>query len=87
MSFITNNFSAMAYANGFTICNYQTDDAMNTVKATGYFNEVSQIVRKGDMIITNAGMNSTLASEILFVSDISSGVVTVTPLYIPAEVA
>lgn len=77
MSYNTKNFSVLAYANGFTLWNYSTEDSLSTVKGAGYFNEISPFARAGDMILTNASNNSTLETAILSVSKIADGVVTV----------
>ena len=45
MAFNSKNFSVMAYANGFTLWNYQTPDTLETVTASGYFNEASAFAR------------------------------------------
>ena len=67
----------MAYANGFTLWNYQTPDTLETVTASGYFNEASAFARKGDMILTVANNSAAVAPAILVVSDIAAGSVTV----------
>ena len=36
MAFNSKNFSVMAYANGFTLWNYQTPDTLETVTAVSY---------------------------------------------------
>lgn len=76
MALNNKNFSVMAYANGFTLWNYTTEDALSTVIAANYFNEVAAFARKGDMILAVAG-KSPLAAAVLFVKDIADGVVTV----------
>lgn len=77
MAFNSKNFSVMAYANGFTLWNYQTPDTLETVTASGYFNEASAFARKGDMILTVANNSAAVAPAILVVSDIAAGSVTV----------
>ena len=37
MSFNSKNFSVMAYANGFTLWNYTTPDALTDVNTAGYY--------------------------------------------------
>ena len=74
MAFNSKNFSVMAYANGFTLW---TPDTLETVTASGYFNEASAFARKGDMILTVANNSAAVAPAILVVSDIAAGSVTV----------
>lgn len=76
MAFNSKNFSVMAYANGFTLWNYQTPDTLETVTASGYFNEASAFARKGDMILTVANNSAAVAPAILVVSDLAAGSVS-----------
>lgn len=77
MSFTNQNFSVMAYANGFTLWNYNTDDTLSTVKTAGYFNDVASFARVGDIILVVAGKSTTIAPAIFVVSSITESVVTV----------
>ena len=77
MSYNAKNFSVMAYANGFTLWNYSTEDDLATVKGAGYFNETAPFVRAGDMVLANTGVGSTLAPAILSVSSVADNAVTV----------
>lgn len=87
MSYNAKNFSVMAYANGFTLWNYSTEDDLNTVKGSGYFNDIAPFARKGDMILTNAGTASTLEPAVLSVSSIEDGEVSVAVLATPTAAA
>ena len=78
MAYESKNFSVMAYANGFTLWNYQTPDTLSNVEDEGYFNEASAFVRKGDMILTIADNASAISPAVLCISDVSDGVVTIT---------
>ncbi len=80
MSYNSKNFSVMAYANGFTLWNYSSEDDLNTIKGSGYFNDIAPFARKGDMILANAGTASTLEPAVLSVSSIEDGTVTVAAL-------
>lgn len=85
MAFNSKNFSVMAYANGFTLWNYQTPDTLETVTASGYFNEASAFARKGDMILTVANSCAAVAPSILAVADIAAGSVTVAGVISPGK--
>lgn len=78
MAFNSKNFSVMAYANGFTLWNYNTPDTLEVVTAEGYFNETSPFARKGDMILVVANSESTISPAILAVTNIASGTVSAT---------
>lgn len=77
MAFNNKDFSVMAYANGFTIWNYNTPDAISLVTSEGYFNDTSAFVRVGDMILVVANNKSAIETSILAVNRITSGVVTI----------
>lgn len=53
-----------------SIWSYGTADAVNTVSAAGYFNDLANIVNKGDIIIATCGAGSggTLAPRLFFVN-------------------
>lgn len=85
MAYNNKNFSVMAYANGFTLWNYQTPDALTAVKGSGYFNESAPFIRKGDMILAMAGTSGTLAPAILYIGNVADGVVTVADVYTASE--
>ena len=76
MSFDSKNFSVMAYANGFTLWNCTTADTLESVTASGYFNEIAPFARIGDMILTVAGAQSSVSPAIMAVTAIADGVVT-----------
>jgi len=76
MSFDSKNFSVMAYANGFTLWNYTTADTLESITASGYFNEIAPFARIGDMILTVAGAQSSVSPAIMAVTAIADGVVT-----------
>ena len=80
MSYNAKNFSVMAYANGFTLWNYSTEDDLTAVKGSGYFNEIAPFARKGDMILANTSVESTLAPAILSVASVEDGAVSVAAL-------
>ena len=80
MSYNSKNFSVMAYANGFTLWNYSTEDDLTAVKGSGYFNEIAPFARKGDMILANTSVESTLAPAILSVASVEDGAVSVSAL-------
>ncbi|MDR1694557.1 MAG: hypothetical protein LBR70_05160 [Lactobacillaceae bacterium] len=78
MSFKNQNFSVLAYANGFTLWNYNTEDALADVKTAGYFNEIASFARVGDMILTVANKENAVVPAIFIISAINSGVVAAT---------
>lgn len=82
--FDSKNFSVMAYANGFTLWNYSTED--ENVLGEGYFNATEAFVRPGDMILAVTGKGTSLKADILFVASAASGAVTVSSV-IPAAAA
>lgn len=87
MSFNSKNFSVMAYANGFTLWNYTTEDTLDTVKGSGYFNDIAPFARIGDMIMTVAGSASAVAPAIMAVTAIADNAVTVSDFTTAASAA
>ena len=59
MAYQSKNLSALGYANGFTLWHYRTADRAAEVDNAGYFNPASRMVRVGDIILLNAGIDST----------------------------
>jgi len=55
MAFQNKNLSVIAYANGFTLWHYAGAEALATISAGGYFNNVSSLMNTGDIVIINAG--------------------------------
>lgn len=77
MAFSSKDLSVLAYANGFTLWHYTTVDVATVVDTAGYFNDASDIVRVGDMILTNADTDGTPASGIFLINANAAGVVDV----------
>jgi hypothetical protein len=77
MAYSARNLSVLSYANGFTLWHYTTVDNNTAVTTAGYFNDASDLLRKGDLIIANVDNAGTLTAKIYSVSASASGVVTV----------
>ena len=67
----------LAYANGFTLWHYTTIDHATDVDTSGYFNDASDIVRVGDMIMANTDTDGIPASGIFLINANAAGVVDV----------
>ncbi len=70
------NLSVLAYANGFTLWHYTTTDTEAEVLTANYFDEISNIVNIGDMVMLNADTDGTPANGMLVITGNASGVVT-----------
>lgn len=77
MAFSSKNLSVLAYANGFTLWHYTTVDLATDVDTSGYFDDATDIVRVGDMILTNVDTDGTPASGIFLINANAAGVVDV----------
>ena len=55
MTFDANELSVLAYANGFTLWHYRSDDAVAEVSQAGYFRPARDMLRAGDVIIASSG--------------------------------
>lgn len=58
MAYEAKNLSALSYANGFTLWHYRTADLVATVDNLNYFDGASPMLREGDFIFVNAGVDS-----------------------------
>lgn len=75
------DLSVLSYANGFTLWHFTTTDAAHDVTAAGYFNSVTHMLRKGDMIVSNLDADAPLPSgALLLVAANEAGTVVVTDL-------
>lgn len=75
MSFNSKNFSVLAYANGFTLWSYSTEDTLPNINSDGYFNEITPFARQGDMILVTANNTAEPESAILSVTSVASSAV------------
>ena len=80
MSMNSKNLSVLAYANGFTLWHYKTEDVKTTVSADGYFNDVQNIFNVGDAIIASVNIEGEPVTTIFVVKSITNGVVKVSAL-------
>jgi len=77
MAFKSKDLSVLAYANGFTLWHYTSVDLAADIDTAGYFNDASDMVRVGDMVMANADTDGTPASGIYLVNANTGGVVDV----------
>jgi len=72
------DLSALGYANGFTLWHYRTTDLAAEVDDAGYFNPAARMVRVGDFILVNAGLDLLPTHGVAVVVASSGGTVDVT---------
>ena len=83
MSFCARELSVLAYANGFTLWHYRTDDGFDALLAgneAGYFTPARELLRPGDQIIVNLLEASGPAVVNLAVAAGGDGAIAVYPL-------
>ena len=80
MAYTPKNLSVLAYANGFTLWHYGTTDKAVDVDTTGYFNLAADMLRVGDMIISNVDTAATPQAGVFVVRSNTGGVVNVSDL-------
>ena len=68
MAYQSWDLSVIAYANGFTLWHYTTEDKAHSVDMSGYFDDAADMLRVGDMILANTDTGGGLSSGILHVS-------------------
>lgn len=82
MSCKPTNLSVLAYANGFTLWHYVTDDTKLELESEGYFDRAYDRLRAGDMLYVNF-MDFGPAATIVMIKSTNNGRVTIgnlTPL-------
>ena len=80
MAFQSKDLSVLAYANGFTLWHYTTTDADTDVDTAGYFDDASEMVRVGDMVLANTDTDGTAKAGIYLINANASGTVDVADL-------
>lgn len=75
MAYLARNLSVLAYANGFTLWHYTTEDNDVSVGQIGYFSDASDLLRKGDIIIANCDTAGAGKAGFFLVVSNLSGVV------------
>jgi hypothetical protein len=80
MAFKSRDLSVLAYANGFTLWHYTIVDLATEVDTAGYFNTACDMLRIGDMIMSNLDADGTPQAGILVVLSNSGGTVDVANL-------
>ena len=74
MAFQNKNLSVIAYANGFTLWHYASNnETIATISATGYFNDVKTLMNIGDVVIINASDNTTIKKINITASNVTTG--------------
>lgn len=86
MAFLSKNLSVLAYANGFTLWHYTSDDAANVVDTQGYFNPASEMLRVNDRIMATVNLAGSAEHGDFVVLSNSDGVVDVGDLFAIASV-
>lgn len=77
------NLSVLAYANGFTLWHYKTEDSGEAVGSPDYFGVANDMLRVGDMILANFSMKGAPGAGIFLVNANDAGnvgVVNLTPV-------
>lgn len=67
MAFQQKNLSVIAYANGFTMWHYKTQDTLEEL-LNGYFDSVSDLMNKNDILVLNCGDQN----HIMFIKSIEN---------------
>ena len=54
MAFKNDNLGVIAFANGFTMWQYKSDDAIAEITQEGYFDPIYTLCDRGDIFVINA---------------------------------
>jgi hypothetical protein len=77
MAYSPSGLSAISYANGFTLWHYRTKDMIAEVDNGGYFNAAAKMLRVGDFMFVNAGIDDLPTHGLVVVLANDGGVVDV----------
>ena len=77
MAYASSGLSAISYANGFTLWHYRTRDLIAEVDNAGYFNAASKMLRVGDFMFVNAGVDDAPTHGLVVVLTNEGGIVDV----------
>ncbi|MBR9971230.1 hypothetical protein [Magnetospirillum sulfuroxidans] len=77
MAYLSKDLSVLAYANGFTLWHYATNDTAAAIDTSGYFNPAADMLRSGDIIIANLEIAGTQKAGLFFVRQAAAGTVDV----------
>lgn len=75
MALVLSDLSVLAYANNFTLWHYKTIDS--AVTGAGYFNNASNTMRVGDLLIANLDTDGSPSTKFYVVTGNSGGTVTI----------
>lgn len=64
--------SVLAYANGFTLWHYRTEDSASAVTQDGYFDGTAHILSVGDIIFANQDVSRTPNTAMYVVTSVGS---------------
>ena len=64
--------------NAVSLYAYSTEDTIATVNTSGYFNDLSDTLQVGDVILVRSSTGGTQALSLVYVASNASGVVDVT---------
>lgn len=80
MAYNPSKLSVLAYANGFTLWHYSTEDTADAVDTAAYFNKAADMLRAGDMILVNVNTAGTPSAGLFVVASSQGSAVDVTNL-------
>ncbi len=76
MAYSSENLSVLAYSNSFTLWYYKSEDLNTAVVADSYFDEATDMLRIGDMVLVNADTDGTPKNGVVAITDNTDGVIT-----------
>lgn len=68
MAYQPQNLSALSYSNGFTLWHYRSTDAAAVIDTAGYFNPAAAMLRAGDFVFVNAGIEETPTHGVMVIT-------------------
>ncbi|MFO1152256.1 MAG: hypothetical protein U1E42_01140 [Rhodospirillales bacterium] len=62
--------AVLAYANSFSLWHYDTEDDVEEVLAPGYFDEMTKLARRGDLVFVSRRMSGSPQADLLLVTEV-----------------
>ena len=77
MTFVAENLNVIAYANGFTLWNYVSEDKLSDICSKNYFASADRDLKSGDMVLVSLKSTSFSDGAIILINRAKVGEVDI----------
>lgn len=85
MAYATENLNVIAYANGFTLWNYVSEDKLSEICSKNYFAAADNDLKSGDIILVSRKSAFFSSGAMLMVANVANNSVITAKLCASAE--